>query len=351
MPSFADPPAPGAIFWLEEALALDPGAACPPLAGPARADVCIVGGGFTGLWTALELTARDPSLDVVLLEAETCGAGASGRNGGWATGWWDELPGLVEHYGAEHAVWLAREVAAAVDRIGAFSAEHGIDCHYRNAGYLLAATGPAQLGAWDDIVAACREHGAGDRVEELSAEELRRRTGSPLPLGGLHVHDTATIQPALLARGLRRVALERGVRIHEASPLSRSTAPRRRGCATPGGSVEAGRVVLATGAWSARFRELRRAIVPVGTHIVLTEPIAERIRAMGWTGGEAFGDTRLLVHYAQVTAGGRIAFGRGGGAIGPAGRVTRRPPPRRRNRPRASPRTSAASSRTSTTCA
>src|SRR6185503_18724625 len=88
------------------------------------------------------------------------------------------------------------------------------------------------------------------------------------------------------------------------------------------GGVEAGRVVLATGAWSARFRELRRAIVPVGTHIVLTEPIPERIRAMGWTGGEAFGDTRLLVHYAQVTAGGRIAFGRGGGAIGPAGRVT-----------------------------
>ncbi len=91
---------------------------------------------------------------------------------------------------------------------------------------------------------------------------------------------------------------------------------------TPGGSVEAGRVVLATGAWSARFRELRRAIVPVGTHIVLTEPIPDRVRAMGWTGGEAFGDTRLLVHYAQVTAGGRIAFGRGGGAIGPAGRVT-----------------------------
>ena len=235
MPSFADPPAPGAIFWLEEALALDPGAPCPPLAGPARADVCIVGGGFTGLWTALELTARDPSLDVVLLEAETCGAGASGRNGGWATGWWDELPGLVEHYGAEHAVWLAREVAAAVDRIGAFSAEHGIDCHYRNAGYLLAATGPAQVGAWDDIVAACREHGAGDRVEELSAEELRRRTGSPLPLGGLHVHDTATIQPALLARGLRRVALERGVRIHEASPLvGARPRPRRRGCAPPG---------------------------------------------------------------------------------------------------------------------
>ena len=241
--------------------------------------------------------------------------------------------------------------AAAVDRIGAFSAEHGIDCHYRNAGYLWPRRGRRSVGAWDDIVAACRAHGAGDRVEELSAAELRRRTGSPLPLGGLHVHDTATIQPALLARGLRRVALERGVRIHEASPLRRARPrPRRRGCARPGGSVEAGRVVLATGAWSARFRELRRAIVPVGTHIVLTEPIAERIRAMGWTGGEAFGDTRLLVHYAQVTADGRIAFGRGGGAIGPAGRVTAGH--QRDARPSArSPRTSAASSPTSTTCA
>ena len=284
MPSFADPPAPGAIFWLEEALALDPGAPCPPLAGPARADVCIVGGGFTGLWTALELTERDPSLDVVLLEQETCGAGASGRNGGWATGWWDELPGLIAHFGPEHGVWLAREVAAAVERIGTFAAAHDIDCHYRNAGYLLAATGPAQLGAWDEIVAACRAHGAGDRVAELGADELRRRNGSPLPLGGLRVRDTATIQPALLARGLRRVALRRGVRIFEASPLvalstdgRRVSAPPAAGRGRPRGARD--------GAWSARIRELRRAIVPVGTHIVLTEPVPDRIRA--WAGRAA----------------------------------------------------------------
>ena len=139
----------------------------------------------------------------------------------WGTGLTEEPPLvraamelLVEHHGAEHAVWLAREVAAAVERIGAFAAEHDIDCHYRNAGYLLAATGPAHLGSWDAIVAACRAHGAGDRVEELSAGELRRRTGHEQEdhLLGLRGHSRRHLlcrlreQPLLHQRGQCRAA-------------------------------------------------------------------------------------------------------------------------------------------------
>ncbi|MCZ4494158.1 MAG: FAD-dependent oxidoreductase, partial [Conexibacter sp.] len=127
--------------------------------------------------------------------------------------------------------------------------------------------------------------------------------------------------PALLARGLRRVALRRGVRIFEGSPMRALGRGAPAVVTTSAGRVEAGRVVLALGAWAARLRELRRAVVPVGSHIVLTEPIPERIAELGWTGGELLGDTRLLVHYAQVTRDGRIAFGRGGGAIGPFGHV------------------------------
>jgi glycine/D-amino acid oxidase-like deaminating enzyme len=321
VPSSADPPAPGSVFWLEQALALDPGEACPPLSGPLRVDVCIVGGGFTGLWTALELTSREPGLRVALLESEICGAGASGRNGGWAMSWHDEADTLLGRFGRDQARWLVEEAAGAVDRIGTFAAEHGIDCYYRHGGVLWAAAAPAQVGAWRPAQRACEELGVGG-IEELSGEELRRRTGCPLLLGGAYLRAGATVQPALLVRGLRRVALERGVRIFEATPmrrLERGPTPR---VVTPGGVVEADRVVVALGAWSAALRELRRAIVPVGSHIVLTEPVPDRIQQLGWTGGEALGDARLLVHYAHVTRDGRIAFGRGGGAIGPAGRVT-----------------------------
>ncbi len=319
--SYAALPAPGSVLWLEQAIARDPGGPCPPLRGTERADVCIVGGGFVGLWTAVEVTRRAPDARVVLIDAETCGSGASGRNGGWVTGWFDELPQLVRRFGPDAGLALADRMSATIGDIGAFAAEHGIDCDYRQAGALWTASAPAQVGAWQEALEACRARGRGDRLELLSGEELRRRTGSPLPLAGVRQTDGAAIQPAHLARGLRRVLLERGVRIREATPMRRLHRGRPAVVETAMGRVEAGHVVLALGAWSAAIRELRRTLVPVGSQIVATEPVPERIARLGWTGGETFGDARLLVHYAQVSADGRIVFGRGGGAIGPAGRV------------------------------
>lgn len=311
-------------WWLEQALALDPGAACPPLAGAVRADVCILGGGYTGLWTALELVERDPGLDVVVLEADICGGGASGRNGGFATAWWDEAPELVERFGPDRALFLLEESEAAVDEIGGFCDAEQLDAHYRRRGFLWAAAAPAQLGAYEQAVAASARLGRPDALRPVDEGECRERIGSPLLLGGAFMAAGASVQPALLARGLRRVALRRGVRIHEGTPVLRVA---RRGSPlveTPAGRVSAGVVVLATNAWAARWRELRRAILPVASHVVLTEPVPERIERLGWTGGELFCDGRLLVHYAHVTREGRIAFGRGGGTLGIAGRIPSR---------------------------
>lgn len=307
-------------WWLEQALAADPGQPCPPLTGSAQADVCIVGGGYTGLWTALELVERDPALDIVVLEADICGGGASGRNGGFVTAWWDELPEMIESFGPEPALFLAQASSDAVEEIGRFCAREGIDAHYRRTGYLWAAAAPAQLRVYQRAVEACVSVGRGHELQPLVAEECRRRIGSPLLLGGAFMPAAASVQPAFLARGLRRVALARGVRIHEGSPVTRFA----QRVETPQGQVRAGAVVVATNAWAAALRELRLAVVPIASHIILSEPIAERIEELGWTGGELFSDGSLLVHYAQVTRDGRIAFGRGGGAIGPAGRVTRR---------------------------
>lgn len=313
-----------AVWWMEQALALDPGAACPPLAATVRADVCVVGGGYTGLWTAIELREQAPDASVVLIEAQGCGDGASGRNGGWAHGWYDELDRLVARFGTAEGVRLADRSSWAIDRIEAFCGERGIDCQLRREGALWTATAPAWSGAWERPLAANRALGRERALEVLEGPELRRRTGSPLPLAGVRAADAAAVQPALLVRGLRRAALELGVRIHERTPLVALQRGRPAVVRTPHGHVEADRVVLATGAWSGRVaRELRRAAIPVGSHIVLTEPLGTRAAELGeaFAQGELLRDARLMVHYAQVTPEGRIAFGRGGGALGLAGRV------------------------------
>lgn len=314
-------PAVGAVWWLEEAMAGDPGHACPPLAGTVRTDVCVVGGGFAGLWTAIELRERSPDVKVVLLEQYGCGFGASGRNGGWATGWHDELDALVARFGEQEAARLAGRSAWAIDRVESFAAQHGIDARFRRAGAVKMATRPGQEEAWDSPLEACRRLGRESMLRIVDGEDVRRSAGTPLALKGLCQTDAAAVQPASLARGLRRVALELGVRIHEGSPMAGLDRGRTPVVRTPAGRVECERVVLALGAWSGAVRELRRATVPIGSHIVATEPLGAGVAGLEWSRGGLLGDTRLMVHYAQVSTDGRIVFGRGGGALGPAGRV------------------------------
>ena len=283
--------------------------------------MCIVGGGYTGLWTALELRRRSPDSSVVVLEQDICGGGASGRNGGFATSWWDELPELVHRFGEPQALVLADATTRAIREIGEFHESRGIS-GYRQAGNISMATCTAQVGKWNETVAALARAGRSEMVQELTGDEIRERTGCPLALAGLLFRDGATVHPAFYARGLRAAALDAGVRIYEHTPMLALRRDRPALVETPRGSVEADAVVLASNAWLARMRDLRRAIVPVASYIVLTEPAPERIARIGWTGGEALGDERLLVHYTHVTHDGRIAFGRGGGAIGPLGRVS-----------------------------
>lgn len=314
-------PLAGAVFWLEQALDDEASRPCPPLTGKAQADVCIVGGGYTGLWTALELRELAPELSVILVEAGACGFGASGRNGGSITSWVREIDSLVRRFGAAQATWLAGESTLAIDRIGTFTKERGIDCHFRQEGTIWAAGTAGQLRVIKDVARCAAEHGFGDSFQDLAEREIQRLTGAAGLVGGALVRDSASVQPALLARGLRRVALESGVQIFEGSPMVKLLRKRVAQVITSAGVVEAPHVVLATNAWAARERELRRAIVPIGSQIVLTEPIPDRLTKLPWARGALLVDAQLLVHYAQVTRDGRIAFGRGGGSIGPLGRV------------------------------
>jgi putative aminophosphonate oxidoreductase len=306
-------------LWLQEALRAEEGVESQELLEDTKADVCIVGGGYTGLWTALRIKELEPSADVVVIEQDICGGGPSGRNGGFALTWWSKVSTLIKRVGAEEAIRLAKASEDGVREIGAFCEREGVDAHYRQGGWLWTATSPAQLDAWMPSVETAAEHGAHP-YELLSAEEVQERTGSPIHLGAAYEKTAAVVQPALLARGLRRVAVEKGVRIYERTPmveLDRETGMVR----TPSARVDADAVVLAVNAWATKIPELARAVVAVASDMVATAAMPGKLEESGWTGGEAISDCRLLVHYYHATKDGRVAFGRGGGRLAFGGRV------------------------------
>jgi len=309
-------------WWMEEARA-DPALAaserCPPLAGSARADVVILGGGYTGMWTAWFLKERDPNLDVVLLEADTlCGSGPSGRNGGFCSGMWEDLPALVRRFGDSDALRLARAAERSVVTIGRWLAEHDVDAWWTPSGHLTIATSAAQDGAWNELVAEATRLGVAEgRVVELDAEAVQARCASPILRAGLFQPGGVILQPARLALGLRRELLSIGVRIHEASPVARFAAgPPVRVLTMAGAEVVADHGVLGLGAWTASVRPFHRAIVPRGSSIVLTRPAPERLAEIGWTGGEGLANWRTALHYLRTTPDGRIAFGAAGARAG-----------------------------------
>ena len=185
-------------FWLEEAGLVEP---APPLTGDTTADVVIVGAGYLGLWTAWQLKALEPALDVVVLDAGLAGHGPSGRNGGFVSTLWDDLPILRDRVGDMRAVEVCRASERAVHGIGAWCEAQGVDAWYRAGGTIQVATSAVQLGDWDEVVAACREVGAPGEAVALSREDVAARCASPAFLAGMFLQTAASVQPARLSLG------------------------------------------------------------------------------------------------------------------------------------------------------
>lgn len=298
-------------YWQDSVTSSEP---CPLLVGESRADVAIIGGGFVGLWTALTIKQYEPDCRVVLLEQDICGGGASGRNGGFVMSWWPKIGTIRSFCSVEEALFLGRSAEAAISELGEFCNQHGIDAHFAQKGWLWTATTPAHVDSWNVTLQACEKLGVRP-FERLSPEEVRRRTGSPVHLGGVFEASNATVQPYALVQGMRRVALEAGVVIHEQSAVERIEPSTPAKLISRAGALTADRVVLATNAWSAVFPELLRLITPVNSSIVVTRPLGDQFDEIGWTGGESITDSQLLVDYYRTTRDGRIAFGKGTGAI------------------------------------
>jgi glycine/D-amino acid oxidase-like deaminating enzyme len=299
-------------YWLEEAGAVE---AAPPLAGDTTADVVVIGGGYAGLWTAWQLRARGAS--VVVLEADMCGHGPSGRNGGFCETLWSHLPTLIERFGERRALDVCRASAESVEMIGAFCAEQGVDAWFRRAGYVMASTAPAHDAILDAILAAAPP----GRVIPQSADELRARCASPRFRRGMFVPEDATVQPARLALGLRDRVMQAGATVHERSRVRALHVGRDVVAETAGGRVRAGSAVLAVNAATRGFRPLRGRVSVTSSHIVLTEPVPDVLEDLRWTGGESITDARTFVHYFRTTPDGRIAFGWGGGRPAPGARL------------------------------
>lgn len=323
-------------YWLEEAGDVEP---AEQLSGELKADVLVIGGGYAGMWAAWHVKALEPGADVALLEADVCGHGPSGRNGGFCNVMWFSLPNMRRRWGDAAALAIGRASREAVDGIEGFCREQGVDAWFRRGGYLQVSTAPAHDGVWDEAVEACRELGEGEAVQMLSEGKVARRCVSLAFRGGALYPDAATVQPARLALGLRRRLLDTGVRIFEHSPVRHLSADPSfvgaiggkklgyrgdRGVVarTDSGSVRAGAAIVAIGgAAKAPHAPLRNSLTVTSSHIVLTEPVPDVLEEVGWTGGECVTDSRSLIDYFRTTPDGRIAFGWGGGRIGMGARL------------------------------
>jgi len=295
-------------FWYAQALDRDGGMLAPALQESITADVCIIGGGFLGLWSAIRMKKADAARDIVIIEKNRCGSGASGRNGGLANNWWAKYLSLVSICGQDEARRICEATEAAVDEIGEFCREHQVDAQYRKDGWLWTASNRRQQGSWRVLTDSLDQYGVNPFIP-IDGEAARQRSGSPRILSGIFDPNAATVQPAMLARGLRRVALDLGVRIYEKTPLTHLERSHPPVVHTARGQVRARKVVVAMNAWGAQFPELRRMIIVGSSSLVATSPVKERLDATGLTDGVCMTDSRVILNYWRNTPDGRLVFG------------------------------------------
>jgi len=281
----------------------------PSLPGSAECDVAIVGAGFTGLWTAYYLARADPGLRIVVLEQEVAGFGASGRNGGWCSAKFPSaLAGIGEHSGRDAAQRLQRALEDAVVEFGQVAERERIDAHYERGGAVVVARSPSQLRRARAEVAQARSEGRGpDALRLLGAEEALRHLAAAGTLGGTYTPHCAAIHPARLVRGLARAVETYGVVVHERTQVRRIVPWAVH---TDAGVVRADVVVRATEGYTAALPGYDRALAPVYSLMVATEPLPDTVWAeIGLERRQTFSDGRHLIIYGQRTADGRIAFG------------------------------------------
>ena len=294
-----------------------PGQAAPPLGGETRADVAIIGGGYTGLSAAYHLKKADPSLDVVVLEAETVGFGASGRNAGFVMTLFGSSVGLMRMLHGKERIRQAHEfMVSAIAELEAMVGEHAIDCEYERSGFLRVATAPAYATRIRKELEFFQSLGIGG-LEWVDRDWLQTRVRSPGFLGACWEPGCGSINPVKWLDGLKGLACRAGARLFEGTRVT--SVERKAGrfrLTTGGGSVDAERVVYATNGYTHLLPGLRLKQMPAFAYIIATEPLSpEQHAAIGWSGRETIEDGRSFMHFCRMMRDGRLLVGGGPGFV------------------------------------
>lgn len=282
------------------------------LKGQVTVDVAILGGGYSGLWTAYYLLRENPGLQVAILEKDICGYGASGRNGGWCSSRYPlDAATLADRYGVEIGHKTLQAMYDAVEEVGRVCAREGIDAEYRQTGILSLARGKAQLPAVHRAHSAYERLGFGGQNRLLGAEAAREKVHATQVEGALYSPKSATVHPAKLVRGLARAIERRGGVIYEGSAVTRfepGDSPRLH---TDSGVLVARKAIVAAGeAYLTQQPRYRRTLLPMSSLIVLTEPLSDaQWASIGWADGEGLGSQVNMVDYFTKTTDGRILYG------------------------------------------
>jgi glycine/D-amino acid oxidase-like deaminating enzyme len=294
-------------FWLNTYGPYTPN---PELLGDASVDVAIIGGGFTGLSTAYFLRKVEPALNVAVLEGEVVGFGASGRNGGFAMTLFGLEPAVTAMlFGQQRTVEAHRYCERSVDLVRDLVREHTMQSDWEYPGFLRIATSPGYVHRIQHDLELLTKMGITG-IEWIDADKAKAEVNSPLVLGAWWEPRCGLLNPARHVRELKRVAQSVGAIVYEQTPVTEIRKYRKFKLKTPGGSVTADKIVLATNAYSHLIPQLRRKQVPAFTHMVITEPLTPaQLDSIGWKNRQGVEDARNLVHYLRLTIDNRLAIG------------------------------------------
>lgn len=310
----ADAHTAGGNFWQQSK---EPRTVHPPVAGDLSVNVAIIGGGYTGLATAYHLKTAEPSLDVAVLDAETAGFGASGRNAGFVMTLFGASSGLMKSlHGKDKLLAAHRYMESAIDALEAMVKEHKIDCDFERSGFLKVATSPTYEKRIKDEIELFQSIGA-EGFEWLDAAQVADRVRSPTFLGACSEPHCGLLNPVKWADALRRLAVARGAKLYEGTRVE--TVAREGGkfrLATPGGTVTAEKIVFATNGYTHLIPGLASKQLPAFAYIIVTEPLSEaELASIGWAGREGIEDGRNFMHFYRLTPDNRLLVGGGPGLV------------------------------------
>ena len=299
-------------FWFSDAIAKEKNIKINKLKENINADICIVGGGYTGLWTAIKIKEKHPITKIVIIEKDLCGSGASGRNGGCMIPLSSKFPAMKKIVGTKDAVKMVKASEEALNKIKLFCELNNLDAQIRINGIVYSATNNKHRGGFDNLINELKENNINS-WERLSKEKIQKLTGSNRNIDGYFSPIGGSIQPALLVRGLKEIAEKKGIKTFEHSAMLSYEDNQKITVRTAHGSVECKKLVLAINAWTPSFFSfLSRSVILVSSDMIISEPINNELEKLNLNNGLVVLDSNLFTHYYRSTQDGRIMFGKGG---------------------------------------